>query len=302
MLNHASSIEPRAVVDVFDTYQKMPIRSAAGPVMRRIRWRYPDAVADLAVLLSDVMGAREASVALSLPLSTVYRWIRSRSDDGDPANMAAHRDDLAELVRGLVERCADEGCDVPTAALRRWADDTALKMRARLACVSAVRQNRSNLSDERAASNASSPDFSLDAPPTAHQTQLSARGVDRAKEAMEQNCCEPWRARQLADIAGFSRFTFARKFVAAFGVSPHQFLLSLRVQRAYAMLKTSERTLDKVAAAAGFGSSSSMHRAFKRFLGASPAKVFCHRVERPATSSAMKPFQCYASDAARFIP
>jgi len=66
---------------------------------------------------------------------------------------------------------------------------------------------------------------------------------------------------------------FIKEFSATFGIPPYQYLISVRVGHARHLLESSAVPLPDVATASGFGSAASMQHAFRRFAGASPAKV-----------------------------
>ena len=77
----------------------------------------------------------------------------------------------------------------------------------------------------------------------------------------------------LSAIAGMTRFNLIKSFKQAFGVSPYRYLNQVRVDHARHMLALTSQPMHMIAAAVGFGSVSSLARAFKRFAGASPAYV-----------------------------
>ncbi len=70
-----------------------------------------------------------------------------------------------------------------------------------------------------------------------------------------------------------SRFNLIKAFKHAFGVSPYRYLNQVRVDHARHMLALTDQPMHMIAAAVGFGSVSSLTRAFKRFAGASPAHI-----------------------------
>lgn len=74
----------------------------------------------------------------------------------------------------------------------------------------------------------------------------------------------------LAARAGMTERTFSRVFQKDTGVTPAAFVEMARVDRAKALLETSDWTLARVAERAGFGSLDALHRAFLRRLGATP--------------------------------
>jgi len=74
----------------------------------------------------------------------------------------------------------------------------------------------------------------------------------------------------LARACAVSRRTFTRKFREETGISPMQWLLEQRVQRACELLETSDRTVDRIATEAGFGTGAAMRLHFRQTLGVTP--------------------------------
>ena len=103
-----------------------------------------------------------------------------------------------------------------------------------------------------------------------------------AKVEIDQHYYTKLSCESLSDLIGMSRFNFIKAFKAAFAVSPYQYLNQVRVDHAKHMLALTGQPMHMIAASVGFGSASSLSRAFKRFAGASPANIF-HKVA-PAMS------------------
>jgi AraC family transcriptional regulator len=77
---------------------------------------------------------------------------------------------------------------------------------------------------------------------------------------------------ELADVAGFSPHYFARSFRLATGMSPHQYLIERRVERASKLLCETSLSIGEVAAAVGFASQSHLTEHFRRVTGVTPAR------------------------------
>ena len=77
---------------------------------------------------------------------------------------------------------------------------------------------------------------------------------------------------RLAEMAGMSERTFSRAFARETGVPPITFVELARIDRAKALLETSDWPLARVAERAGFGSLAALHRAFQKRLGATPGE------------------------------
>jgi AraC family transcriptional regulator len=78
---------------------------------------------------------------------------------------------------------------------------------------------------------------------------------------------------RLASEAGLSPAHFARAFKESMGQSPHQFLLSLRLERARRMLEATGTTLSDIAHRSGFADQAHFTRAFKRSYGVTPGAI-----------------------------
>ena len=75
---------------------------------------------------------------------------------------------------------------------------------------------------------------------------------------------------ELAARAHMSPRTFARRFRAVTGTTPHQWLLSQRILFAQRMLETTDDPIELIASRAGFGSAANLRHHFSREVAASP--------------------------------
>ena len=74
----------------------------------------------------------------------------------------------------------------------------------------------------------------------------------------------------MAAAAGLSRAHFSREFRRAFGESPHQYLLTRRLERAAWLLRTTDRSVADVCFSVGLASVGSFTTSFTRTFGVSP--------------------------------
>jgi AraC family transcriptional regulator len=78
---------------------------------------------------------------------------------------------------------------------------------------------------------------------------------------------------QMAAAARLSVYHFARRFKAATGLPPHQYVIARRVERARQLLQgRSDVSLAEIAALAGFSDQSQFTHHFKRLLGVTPGQ------------------------------
>ncbi len=123
------------------------------------------------------------------------------------------------------------------------------------------------------------------------------RRLLRAKDRMTAKPHEHWPVRRLAKISGTCEAHFARSFKRAFGVPPHRFLLTLRIERAKALLSTDPGTITEVALACGWTSLGTFTRTFGDVVGQSPSTYRSTARPVPPCYSGMP--VCFAKASAR---
>ncbi|HEX6017507.1 MAG TPA: helix-turn-helix transcriptional regulator [Burkholderiaceae bacterium] len=99
------------------------------------------------------------------------------------------------------------------------------------------------------------------------------RRLLRAKDSIDAASHEAWPVRRLARVSGVSEAHFARSFKQAFGVPPHRYLLTRRIERASALLRDSELSITEVAFRTGWESLGTFGRTFRDVTGSSPSAV-----------------------------
>ncbi|WP_017297085.1 AraC family transcriptional regulator [Nodosilinea nodulosa] len=101
---------------------------------------------------------------------------------------------------------------------------------------------------------------------------LSAAKLAQVKDYIEAHLPQPMTLVELAAIAQVSPAYFARLFKQSEGITPHQYILKQRVERAQSLLRHSPLGLADIAARVGFCDQSHLARCFKRFVGATPSQ------------------------------
>lgn len=96
------------------------------------------------------------------------------------------------------------------------------------------------------------------------------RWMLRARDAIDRDFAEPLDVATLARIAHVSPSHFSRTFRLTFGESPHRYLQRRRIERAMALLSTTELPVVDVAVAVGFSSHGTFTRTFHEVVGATP--------------------------------
>jgi transcriptional regulator GlxA family with amidase domain len=99
------------------------------------------------------------------------------------------------------------------------------------------------------------------------------RRLLRAKDRMDSASHEEWPVSRLASVSGVSEAHFARSFKDAFGVPPHRYLLTRRIERATAFLRDTDRPITDIAFETGWNSLGTFGRIFRDITGESPSEL-----------------------------
>jgi AraC-like DNA-binding protein len=120
------------------------------------------------------------------------------------------------------------------------------------------------------------------------------RHLLRAKDIVDARYREPLDVPALARAAYLSPAHFSREFRRAFGETPHQYLLTRRLERAAALLRNTDRAVADICFTVGLRSVGSFTTSFRRVYGLSPT---AYRGARPPGERARIPtcvHQAYA--------
>ena len=99
------------------------------------------------------------------------------------------------------------------------------------------------------------------------------RRLLRAKDRMDAASHEDWPVQRLARVSGVSEAHFARSFKQAFGVPPHRYLLTRRIERATALLRDTDLSITEIAFQAGWESLGTFGRTFRDITGENPGAI-----------------------------
>src|SRR5512144_2939476 len=99
------------------------------------------------------------------------------------------------------------------------------------------------------------------------------RRLLRAKDRMDAASHEEWPVRRLAQVSGVSEAHFARSFKDAFGLPPHRYLLTRRIERATALLRDTEMSITEIAFETGWKSLGTFGPTFRDVTGESPGAI-----------------------------
>jgi len=99
------------------------------------------------------------------------------------------------------------------------------------------------------------------------------RRLLRAKDRMDAASHGAWPVQRLARVSGVSEAHFARSFKQAFGVPPHRYLLTRRLERATALLRDTDLSITEIAFQTGWESLGTFGRTFRDVTGENPSAV-----------------------------
>jgi AraC-like DNA-binding protein len=234
-------------------------RSRRAKRSRRARLSYPAALVELALLLCATADKREVASALGVGISTVYRWVGTHRTSWMPRDSLRTDGPLtrtADVISALSARCEHAGFRVSPSLVNCHAHSAPMGLGSNIDGREGINAYRISEIDESVANDIG-----------------ATESMIRAKQEIETKYATRLSCQRMAAGANMSRIKFIKEFASTFGVPPYHYLLGIRVKRAIELLQYSSASLPIVAATTGFGSAASMHRAFKRFAGASPGTV-----------------------------
>jgi AraC-like DNA-binding protein len=118
--------------------------------------------------------------------------------------------------------------------------------------------------------------------PTWYPAFHQHRHLLRARDQIDMRYREPLDVAEVARAAHLSPAHFSREFKRAFGETPHQYLLTRRLERAAALLRNTDRSVTDVCLAVGLQSLGSFTTSFTRTYGMSPT---AYRAAHPPARS-----------------
>jgi len=122
------------------------------------------------------------------------------------------------------------------------------------------------------------------------------RRIVQAKLFIDNNYADKIDLNNISNEAYFSKFHFIRLFRTIYGKTPHQYLTSVRIEKAIQLLR-SGKTVSEVCSLVGFNSLTSFSGLFKRITGLSPSAYLAQqqqmKIQITKTPLAFVP-GCYA--------
>jgi AraC family transcriptional regulator len=110
-------------------------------------------------------------------------------------------------------------------------------------------------------------------PHTPPRGTLGKHVLQRIRDYILANLAKPIEVAELAELAGRSSFHFSRVFARSVGMTPHRYVVHLRLQAAIEQLRKGHEGLAEIAADTGFADQSHLSRWVRRVHGVTPSEL-----------------------------
>jgi AraC family transcriptional regulator len=113
---------------------------------------------------------------------------------------------------------------------------------------------------------------------SAYKGGLPQRQLIQVLDYIDAHLAQEIKLSSLAGLLSMSQFHFSHLFKQSMGVSPYQYLLQQRVERAKQLLKHTDRLIVEIALDCGFSSHSHLSKQFRKLTGMTPKQFRVNRV------------------------
>lgn len=94
--------------------------------------------------------------------------------------------------------------------------------------------------------------------------------IEQCKQFIEQHYMEPIGLKEMAEVAGQSKFHFSREYERRMGITPVRYLTEVRLAHAVKLMMTTECNLEEIARETGFSNANYFGKVFRKHMGISP--------------------------------
>ena len=112
--------------------------------------------------------------------------------------------------------------------------------------------------------------YASESTPSLEAQAPSWRNVDTVIHWLHQHYWDDISIDRMSEVAGLSPAHFCKSFKAYTGISPHQYLIQIRIEKARELLCDANMTCSAIAERVGFPTSAAFSRTFQKVIGKSP--------------------------------
>ncbi|MEO0846813.1 MAG: AraC family transcriptional regulator [Cyanobacteria bacterium J06648_1] len=114
-------------------------------------------------------------------------------------------------------------------------------------------------------------DYSIIKPQaTIYEGGLSDRSLFQAIEYIDHHLSQSIKLEDLSNHVGISKFHFSRLFKKSLGITPHQYVMQQRIERAKQLLSKADLSISDIALDCGFNSHAHLGKYFHKIVGMTP--------------------------------
>lgn len=108
----------------------------------------------------------------------------------------------------------------------------------------------------------------------------------KSKDRIDREFAKPLDVESIARLVGMSAGHFSRRFRDEYGEPPYSYLMTRRIERAMALLRSGQHSVTDVCFAVGFSSLGTFSTRFSELVGVSPS---AYRAQGPGWASEIAP-------------
>jgi len=116
-------------------------------------------------------------------------------------------------------------------------------------------------------------DSHMSSPARPSRGVIGTPALRQIRDYISAHLAEPIEVAALAGLAGRSPFHFTRAFARSVGMTPHRYVVHLRLQAAVARIREGRTRLADIAAETGFSDQSHLSRWIRRVHGVAPSDI-----------------------------
>lgn len=106
-----------------------------------------------------------------------------------------------------------------------------------------------------------------------HSNGLAPSTLKRVIDYIQEHLYQDLKLVELSAIVQLSPYHFSRLFKRRMGITPHQYILQQRIEKAKDLIQHSELSIAEIAVQTGFSDQSHLTRCFKRSVGVTPKQL-----------------------------